>query len=317
MSVFVSYSHKDGAFANKLATNLMVRKVRVWVDTWELKAGDSMISKIQTALGSSSALLIVLSKNFLASEWCKKELNAGLMRELEERRVVVVPVLLEDCDRPLFLREKKYADFRTDFDSGLADVLEAIAAVTSDSQGRIERPDFHTDWSMDWGESATGLYLLKITMVEHGKDLPFSILTEVVVEANAAASKRQFEYEAAELGWWGRTIILEVIADLVGRERLDVLVSEIPVTREITIADKRLGYSFLLTATSRRLGQDTGKDLFVDIGGQLNVILASGVEGVRKPTAAELAKVVAFLPRSSVEELKKELEKKRTRPAKP
>ena len=66
---------------------------------------------MQQAIQDSSALLVVLSKASVASEWCRKELNAGLMRELDEKRVVVLPLLVDDCEIPLFLREKMYADF--------------------------------------------------------------------------------------------------------------------------------------------------------------------------------------------------------------
>jgi len=41
------------------------------------------------------------------------------MRELDEKRVVVLPVIVEECDIPLFLREKMYADLRTNFNTGL------------------------------------------------------------------------------------------------------------------------------------------------------------------------------------------------------
>ncbi|EON79267.1 hypothetical protein ADIS_0272 [Lunatimonas lonarensis] len=38
------------------------------------------------------------------------------MRELNEKKIVVIPILLDNCKVPLFLQEKVYADFRTDFD---------------------------------------------------------------------------------------------------------------------------------------------------------------------------------------------------------
>lgn len=141
MPVFISYSHENEVFVNKLAAHLIKAKANVWVDQWELHVGDSLIAKIQMAIQQSSALIVVLSKASVASEWCKKELNAGLIRELEEKRVVVLPLLLEDCEIPLFLRDKMYADFRTNFDRGLSQVLESISRVTSDTLGRDEEPE--------------------------------------------------------------------------------------------------------------------------------------------------------------------------------
>jgi TIR domain len=78
---------------------------------------------------------VVLSKASTESEWCKKELSAGLLRELEERRVVVLPILIEDCEIPIFLRGKLYADFRTNFDAGIGTILEQLRASPPKDRG--------------------------------------------------------------------------------------------------------------------------------------------------------------------------------------
>lgn len=43
-----------------------------------------------------SALLVNLSEASVDSEWCKNEINAGLLRELEKKQVLVMPVILEE-----------------------------------------------------------------------------------------------------------------------------------------------------------------------------------------------------------------------------
>src|SRR6266849_3850548 len=85
MPIFISYSHADRVFINKLAAHLVKHNAHVWIDSWELNVGDSLIQRIQQAIQESSALLVVLSKASVKSEWCKKELSAGLVRELEEK----------------------------------------------------------------------------------------------------------------------------------------------------------------------------------------------------------------------------------------
>lgn len=47
MSVFISYSHADNDVAETLALHLVQAKQNVWIDTWELNAGDSPIAKIE------------------------------------------------------------------------------------------------------------------------------------------------------------------------------------------------------------------------------------------------------------------------------
>jgi hypothetical protein len=123
-SVFVSYSSKDRNFVERLATDLRSRGLYVWFDQWELKVGDSLIEKINAGIASQDYLVVVLSKTSVRSQWVMKELNAALMRELKERRVVVLPILIEDCDIPPLLSEKVYADFRGDYSVGLNRLLD-------------------------------------------------------------------------------------------------------------------------------------------------------------------------------------------------
>jgi hypothetical protein len=112
MAIFISYNRNDVGFVDWLARKLVVRRHHIWLDRWEMNVGDSLITKIQAALTESDAILIVLSKNSLASEWCKKELNSGLVRELEEKRVLVLPCAIDDCEIPLFFEGEGVRGFQ-------------------------------------------------------------------------------------------------------------------------------------------------------------------------------------------------------------
>jgi hypothetical protein len=188
MAIFISYSHADKSFVDKLALNLVNHEAHVWVDTWELNVGDSILNRVQEAIQSSSALLIVLSKASVASEWCKKELNAGLMRELDEKKVIVLPVLVEDCEIPAFLREKLYADFRKDFKGGLKALVETVARVTRIDQGRLKMGNAQIDWSETWGY-IDKRFQVDYTLSESSPDWPFTFLTEISVTCDAGATK--------------------------------------------------------------------------------------------------------------------------------
>jgi len=269
MPIFISYSHQDKNFADKLAANLVKHKAHVWIDSWELNVGDSIIDKVQTALQDSSALIVIISKASMESEWCKKELTAGFLRELEEKRVVVLPLLLEDCQLPIFLRGKMYADFRSDFDKGFKKTLEAIANVTSNSQGRFEKqPDYHTDWSMDWGFTDNGLYVLRYTIVDHGKDVPYVILTETSIVANKHATERYEIHVENGNELLGRTPIILALGKFAEKEE-DLFLNlsdSFPQKYEFCIQDSKLDISYQVLVTSRWLGQDTGKDVVIHFG---------------------------------------------------
>jgi hypothetical protein len=292
MAAFVSYSHQDRSFVDKLAAHLVKNRARVWVDRWELNVGDSLITKVQGAIQAADALLVVLSRASVASEWCQKELSAGLVRELEEKRVVVLPILLEDCDIPLFLRDKLYADFRTDFDRGFHSTLNALAAVTSDTLGRVDGPEYHTDWAVDWGEP-DGQVEVKWTFVNHSEALPYCAITEVTFRGNAAATHRYKQFDSEGLGWLSRLIMLEGLYEaLKGKElHLMLLEDNFPKTRRIELADKNRR-DLTIIVTARRLGTDTGKDLLLDWGQHLEMVRAESLRRKGRFTEDEVAALV-------------------------
>jgi hypothetical protein len=297
MPVFISYSHADKDFVNKLAAHLAKNKIHIWVDTWELYVGDSIISKIQEAIQQASVLLVVLSKASTASEWCKKELNAGLVRELEEKKVVVLPVLLEECDVPLFLREKMFADFRSNYDQGLKQVLEAVAKVTSDNFGRIDEPEWHVDWAIDWGE-LNGRIWLRLTLVEQAKEQPYSVLTDVLIIFNDLATARYIEYGKAGLDFVARDLFLKLVIDTEEVAELDILIGdELPQQQQITVQDPKTGLELDVTVNCRRLGEDTGKDILFHAGRQLAQIWEQSHATHRPLTEEESLKLTQIVSR--------------------
>jgi hypothetical protein len=188
MPIFISYNRRDRAFVDTLAKNLVAAKHNVWMDRWELSLGDSLTQKIQEALTKSSAILVILSKNSVDSEWCRKELSAGLIRELEERKTIVMPCVIDDCQIPLFLRDKLYADFRQNPDEAFNLVDRSLAKISNAFQGRTESPKFHTDHAFE-SIIEDGAYILRWTFIDHGEYLPYVILSQCFVHCNREASR--------------------------------------------------------------------------------------------------------------------------------
>lgn len=297
MPIFISYSHADAAFVDKLATNLVKRNAHIWVDTWELNVGDSILNKVQQAIQDSSALLVVLSTASVASEWCKKELSAGLMRELDEKRVIVLPVLLEDCEIPIFLREKMYADFRTNFDTGLKALIGAVSRVTNSDQGRIQSDTGNTDWAEDWGYERGG-FRMTYTLIESSSEWPFSLLTEVVLRCNAEVTERYEEYVAAGLDWLGRMVVTEALADLADNEDIRLLLeNQFPHTYEARLQDSKSASAYDITIKCRRMGEDNGKDQLINVSNYLRQLRDYGRKVARNPTADELKRLTQMLAR--------------------
>lgn len=240
-------------------------------------------------------MIVVLSKASVASEWCRKELTAGLVRELEEKRVVVMPILIGECSIPLFLREKKYADFRSSFDTGLADLLKAVARVTNDTRSRIEEPTWHTDWSVDWGmQGRSAVYTL--TFVEQAIDKPYSCLAILRVKGNAKATTRYKLYEKEGLSWIHRHLVLKLLAAAAKKLDLRVILEDpYPKTVEFGVRDEKSGLIWEVSEECRLLGQDTGSDVLVDIAGLLGRALAHTEASARPPTDDEMSRMARVM----------------------
>ncbi len=121
--VFVSHSSKDNLFARKLVEALKRQNLNVWFDEGELQVGDSIVAGVSQGLKNADYLIAVLSKASIGSGWVEAELNATLMEELSGKGVAVLPVLIEDCELPTLLKDRVYADFRHDFNTGLQKLL--------------------------------------------------------------------------------------------------------------------------------------------------------------------------------------------------
>ena len=78
-----------------------------------------------SSLKEADYLVIVLSQASVSSRWVELELNAALTNQISGKGVVL-PVLLEDCEMPMLLRDRLYADFRTDFNVGLQALVAAL-----------------------------------------------------------------------------------------------------------------------------------------------------------------------------------------------
>lgn len=109
--IFLSHTSTDKPFVRKLAADLRNNGHTVWIDEAEINIGDSLIGKIREGLESVDYVAVVLSKASIQSEWVKKEVEIASNKEIKERRVVVLPLIIENVAMPGFLEGKLYGDF--------------------------------------------------------------------------------------------------------------------------------------------------------------------------------------------------------------
>jgi len=142
--LFICHASEDKAKAHALATALRTLGAAVWLDAWEIRVGDSIVQKIDSALSSVTHLALLLSRNSCQKPWVLKEFSAALMRQLSDRSVSVLPVPLEDCTIPAILADIHYADCRESLADGVAQLEEALFPTSPQlpmtSRGAVEPP---------------------------------------------------------------------------------------------------------------------------------------------------------------------------------
>src|SRR3954462_11498601 len=94
--VFLSHSSKDKDAVRAVAERLRADGLRVWLDDWELKPGDSVPSKIDDGLEQSRVLLFFMSANAFGSDWSRLESYTYLFRDPLNKDRRLIPLRLND-----------------------------------------------------------------------------------------------------------------------------------------------------------------------------------------------------------------------------
>jgi tetratricopeptide (TPR) repeat protein len=106
--VFFSYAHQDKRFRDKLEAHLSNLKYRGLISTWhdrEIRAGEEWAQQIDIYLNKAHIILLLISSDFMASEYCYSiEMKRALERH-EQGEADVVPILL----RPVLYTDAPFA----------------------------------------------------------------------------------------------------------------------------------------------------------------------------------------------------------------
>lgn len=100
-TLFFSYSHRDEALRDRLEVHLAGLKREGAISTWHdrrITAGDPLGRRIDENLESADIILLLVSPDFLASDYCHDvEMHRALARH-EQGTARVIPVILRPCD---------------------------------------------------------------------------------------------------------------------------------------------------------------------------------------------------------------------------
>lgn len=100
-SVFFSYSHADEALRDQLEKQLSILKRQGVVETWHdrrIGAGEEIDSAISRNLMSAEIILLLISPDFINSDYCYDREMTVAMERHARGEAVVIPVILRACD---------------------------------------------------------------------------------------------------------------------------------------------------------------------------------------------------------------------------
>jgi parallel beta-helix repeat protein len=101
IEVFITYSHKDEALRNELENHLSILRRQGLISTWndrKIGAGKEWKEQIDSHMNSAQVILLLVSSDFLASDYCYDiEMKRAIERH-ESGQARVIPVILRPVE---------------------------------------------------------------------------------------------------------------------------------------------------------------------------------------------------------------------------
>jgi hypothetical protein len=143
--VFISYSRRDSEYVQAIVDHLSGFDLRIWFDRQSILFGTRIRESILHGIKSSSIILVFISQNSISSSWVLNELDSAMMREMNEGKALVIPVILgkiSDVDIPGDLRGKYYLDLRYNFKKRWIEQKENfVENIIALAHGEVFGPD--------------------------------------------------------------------------------------------------------------------------------------------------------------------------------
>ncbi|HEX7575481.1 MAG TPA: toll/interleukin-1 receptor domain-containing protein, partial [Candidatus Methanoperedens sp.] len=98
--VFISYSHQDESWKDRLVKHLKVLQMEDIIEVWEdrrIGAGENWYQEIQNAMNESKVGIMLVSVDFLTSEFILGDEVPQLLKLRAKEGVKIYPVIIKPC----------------------------------------------------------------------------------------------------------------------------------------------------------------------------------------------------------------------------
>lgn len=113
--LFVSYSSKDVSWVNEYLISLLEKhSIAYSIHSRDFELGKPIVQNMADNVYGSRQVVIVLSKNYLASNFCREELHMAFQRGMDTGDSSVILVMINNLRKkqlPAALRDKRLLEF--------------------------------------------------------------------------------------------------------------------------------------------------------------------------------------------------------------
>ncbi len=98
--VFISYSHKDEVWKDRLQKQLAVLEHQGLLSVWEdrqIAAGDDWYPEIERAIESAHVAILLITADFLSSKFILGKKVPPLLERRKQEGLRVIPLILKPC----------------------------------------------------------------------------------------------------------------------------------------------------------------------------------------------------------------------------
>ena len=148
-TVFISYSHKDEEWKDRLRPHLKMLeqagRIIIWDDR-DIDAGAQWYNDIMQAMDKAAIAVCLISADYLASDFCTKEEIPYLLTRRERDGMVLLPILVHHCEWSIFdwlkstqMLPRDDKSIAEDFKGNEAKVFREIAKFILDN---VDNPNY-------------------------------------------------------------------------------------------------------------------------------------------------------------------------------
>jgi hypothetical protein len=123
--IFISHATADDHFVTDLRKALETQSLDVWIDSQNMRGGDTLKTEIESAITNADAFIVVISPKVFNSTWVRQEILFA-----QKHVETIVPILIEGMKPPslrsFFENEPLAIEIKNNLPESMPQILAAL-----------------------------------------------------------------------------------------------------------------------------------------------------------------------------------------------